>query len=484
VQHTIGPESIVIEVKEGERNKAPSFSLQHHTSGESINAQVGAAIMGFQWRKLSSDAQHLATRGGLSMPDQIVRQSSSRAKPRLFYGYTVVVATFFIMMLMWGTISTFGVFFKPMLTDLGWTRAVTSGAFAVFWIIQGLLAIAMGGVNDRLGPRIVITVCGFILGLGFLLMSQTSALWQLYLFYGVIIATGMSGAFVPLTSTVSKWFVKRRSMMTGIVVSGIGVGQLIAPPLANWLISIYDWRISYIILGSMALVVVILVAQLLRRDPAQMGLMPYGESKEEIELKGSTMAFSLKEAASVRQLWLVLSMYFCLGFSMFTILVHIAPHATDLRFSATTAASILATAGCGGFIGRLVLGWVADRIGNRQVFIMGFVLMTAALFCLIPAAEAWMLYLLAAVIGFASGGCVMSESPLVAELFGLRSHGLILGVTSFGYCMGSAAGPFLAGYIFDVTGSYNVAFLVCAAVSVAGLILSAILTPTKTSQSM
>jgi predicted MFS family arabinose efflux permease len=212
--------------------------------------------------------------------------------------------------------------------------------------------------------------------------------------------------------------------------------------------------------------------------------MPYGESKEEIELKGSTRAFSLKEAASVRQLWLVLSMYFCLGFSMFTILVHIAPHATDLGFSATTAANILATAGGGGVIGRLMLGGAADRIGNRQVFIIGFVLMAAALFWLIPAAEPWTLYLLAAIIGFASGGCVMSESLLVAELFGLRSHGLILGVTCFGYCMGSAAGPFLAGYIFDVTSSYSVAFLVCAAVSVVGLILSAILTPTKTSRLM
>jgi MFS family permease len=330
----------------------------------------------------------------------------------------------------------------------------------------------------------VITVCGSILGLGYLLMSQTNALWQLYLFYGVIIATGMSGSFVPLASTVARWFVKRRGTMTGIVVAGSGIGGLIAPPLANWLISIYDWRVSYIILGSIALVVVILFAQLLRRDPAQVGLMPYGESKEEMELKGSTKAFSLKEAASGRQFWLVLSMYLCLGFSMYTILVHIAPHATDLGFSATTAANILATIGGVSVIGRVVLGRAADRIGNKQVFIIGFVLMAAALFWLIPATETWTLYLFAAVFGFATGGCVMSESPLVAELFGLRSHGLILGFTSFGYCIGAAAGPFLTGYIFDVTSSYNVAFLACAAVSVVGLILSAILWPTKSSESM
>jgi MFS family permease len=415
------------------------------------------------------------------MPDRIVRQSSTGAKPRLFYGYTVVVAIFFIFVLMWGIVSTFGIFFKPMLTDLGWTRAVTSGAFSVFWIIQGLLAIVMGRVNDRLGSRIVISVCGFILGLGFLLMSQTSALWQLYLFYGVIIGTAMGGSFVPPTSTIARWFVKRRNTMTGIALAGISVGGLIAPPLANWLISIYGWRVSYIILGGLALVAVILVAQLLRRDPAQMGLTPYGESEEETELKGSTRAFSLSEATSTRQFWLVLSMYFCLGFSMFTILVHIAPHATDLRLSATTAANILATAGGVGAIGRLALGWAADRIGNRQVFILGFALMAAALFWLIPVTETWALYLFAAVFGFAAAGCAVSESPLVAKLFGLRSHGLILGVINIGFCIGAAAGPFLAGYIFDVTSSYSVAFLVCAAVSVVGLILSAILTPTKTS---
>jgi predicted MFS family arabinose efflux permease len=446
---------------------------------ESINVQVGAAIIGFQQRKSPLKAQHLAARGGLSMPDQRVGQSPGRAKPRLFYGYTVVAATFFIMVLMWGVISTFGIFFKPMLTDLGWTRAVTSGAFAVFWIIQGLLAIVMGRVNDRLGPRIVISVCGFFLGIGFLLMSQTSALWQLYLFYGVIIGTAMGGSFVPPTSTIARWFVKRRNIMTGVVVAGISVGGLIAPPLANWLISVYDWRISYIILGGIALVAVILVAQLLRRDPAQVGQAPYGESEEETELKRGIKTFSLREAASTRQFWLVSGMYFCLGFSMFTILVHIAPHATDLEFSATTAANILATAGGVGVIGRLALGWAADRIGNRQAFIIGFALMAAALFCLIPATEMWALYLFAAVFGFAAAGCAVSESPLVAGLFGLRSHGLIMGVINIGFCIGAAAGPFLAGYIFDVTGSYSMAFLVCAVVSAAGLILSAILRPTK-----
>ncbi len=166
---------------------------------------------------------------------------SPKAEPRFFYGYIVVVAALFIMVAIYGVFYAFGIFFKPVLAELGWTRAMTSGAFSLAWIVQGLLAIGMGGLNDRLGPRLVMTLCGFILGLGFLLMSQISAVWQLYLFYGVIIGIGMAGSWVPLVSTVARWFVKRRNIMTGIVVTGMGIGTLIGAPAANWLISVYDW---------------------------------------------------------------------------------------------------------------------------------------------------------------------------------------------------------------------------------------------------
>ena len=271
-------------------------------------------------------------------------------------------------------------------------------------------------------------------------------------------------------------------MMTGIVLTGVGIGTLIAPPVANWLISSYDWRISYIILGSIVLVFVVLAAQPLRRDPTRVGQVPYGENEgEEPGLKGDTKAFSLKEAVSTRQFWLVFSMFLCLGYCIFTILVHIVPHATDLGISAASAANILATVGGLSIIGRVVLGNVADRIGNRQALIIGFILMAAALFWLVPATEAWLLYLFAVAFGFAYGGCATSESPLVAGLFGLSSHGLILGITSLGFSIGAGAGPLVAGYIFDVSQSYQMAFLVCAAIGVIGLVLTALLTPTKTS---
>ena len=413
------------------------------------------------------------------MAELKVRQSPG-AEPGFFYGYIVVVAALCIMMAAWGTYFTFGVFLKPVVTEFGWTRGTTSGALSLSTILGGLLGVVMGRLTDRLGPRIVMTFCGFFLGIGYLLMSQIGAVWQLYLFYGVIIGIGMGGAIVPLVSIVARWFAKRRSMMTGIVMTGTGIGTLVAPPVANWLISTYDWRTSYIMLGSVVLIVVVLAAQFLRRDPSQMGQVPYGESEVgEQGLQVRPEGFSLNDAVYTKQFWLFIAMSFCLAFSNFTVLVHITPHATDLGISATSAATILSTVGGLSIVGRVILGSAGDRIGNRQIFIIGFILMSASLLWLVPAKEAWMLYLFAVVYGFTSAGGGASASPLVAGLFGLSSHGLIFGVTGLGNTIGGAIGSFLAGYIFDITDSYQVAFLVCAAIAIVGLILAVFLTPLR-----
>ena len=392
----------------------------------------------------------------------------------------MVAAALCIVIASWGTYYAFGVFFKPVLTEFGWTRAMTSGAFSLAMIVQGLIGIVVGGLTDRLGPRIVLTLCGFLLGLGYLLMSQIGTVWQLYLFYWVIVGTGMSGATVPLLSTVARWFAARRSLMTAIVLTGTGIGLLIAPPVANWLISIYDWHVSYLILGGVLLVVIILAAQFLRYDPTQIGQRPYGENKgTEQWLKLRSEGLSLMEAVYTRQFWVVFVMFLCTAYSRLTVMVHIAPHATDLGISAATAASILATIGIMDVVGRIVLGSAADRIGNRQVFIIGFALMSASFLWLVPATEVWMLYLFAVVFGFAHAGAGASMSPLVAWLFGLRSHGLIFGVANIGLTIGGAIGPLLAGYLFDVTGSYQLSFFICAALCIVGLILTVLLAPIR-----
>ena len=399
-------------------------------------------------------------------------------QPRFFYGYIVALAAFFIMTITWGAAYSFGVFFKPVLAEFGWTRAMTSAAFSLYMLMHGFFSIVTGRLNDRVGPRVLMTVCGFLLGLGYLLMSRISAIWQLYLFYGMIIGIGVSGSYVPLVSTVARWFVKRRGLMTGLIVSGIGLGTIIVPPIASRLIATYDWRISYVIVGTTALVLLMIAAQFLKRDPGQIGQLPYGadEVKQE-SLKLEARGLSLQQAIHTRQFWLLFILLFCFGFGLQTVMVHIVPHATDLRISAATAANILAIIGGLSIAGRVIMGSVADRIGNKLALTISFILMLVALSWLLAAKEVWMLYLFAVVFGFGYGGMVVAESPIVAELFGLSSHGVILGIVSFAWTIGSAIGPVMAGHIFDTAKSYQPAFLVCAILSAIGIVLAILLTP-------
>ena len=130
-------------------------------------------------------------------------------------------------------------------------------------------------------------------------------------------------------------------------------------------------------------------------------------------------------------------------------------------------------------MGNYALGALADRIGNRQIFIIGFVVTSAVLFLLSAIEELWIIYICIALFGFASGGMGPSESPLTAWLFGTGSHGLIYGVVHVGFTIGAAAGPYIMGYIYDMTGSYQMAFLTCAILTVIGLILALLLKPTR-----
>jgi MFS family permease len=402
------------------------------------------------------------------------------SNPRLFYGYIVVAAAFIIMMLAWGLYIVFGVFFNPLVEEFDWTRAMTSGAYSLSSILHGMLGIAMGRLVDKVGPRLVVTVCGIFLGVGYLLMSQVDALWEIYLYYGVIIGIGMSGLWVPLISPVSRWFSARRSMMTGIVISGLTIGQLVAPLIIGRLIAAYDWRMSYIIIGGVVLFIIVIFAQFLRRDPGQMGQKVYA-ADEDIPVISSLSAtgYSLGEAIKTVQFWLGFAILFCFGYTAFALTVHLVPHVTGLDISEISAADVLAVNGGAGIIGNFVVGGIiGDRIGNRKTFLIGFALATASLVWLLPSKELWALHLFAIVFGIALGSIGTSESPLVARLFGLKNHGFIYGVIGLGFTAGGAVGPFVTGYIHDISGEYNGAFLVCIALAVVGFVLTVLLKPT------
>ncbi len=247
---------------------------------------------------------------------------------------------------------------------------------------------------------------------------------------------GYSGFFVPLLSTVAKWFVKKRGVMTGVVLSGIGVGSLIMPPLAGWLISSYGWRASFTVLGTASLLIIVSAAQFLRRDPQNEGQLPDGDTvvKQQSSNLGTT-GFSLQEAIRTRQFWILGLAMVCLAISLMAIQVHIVIHTTGLGIPITSAVTVLAIAGGVNIPGRLVIGTIADRIGNKRALTIALGVMLASLVWLQFAKELWMLYLFGVIFGFAWGGSFVPVSPMVAELYGMRAHGVLFGFINMSFAV-------------------------------------------------
>jgi len=402
----------------------------------------------------------------------------SGKEPRFFYGYIIVLVAAIVLLFTQGTFFAFGIFFKPLAENFGWTRTVTAGAFSLCSLLQGLLFVITGRINDRFGPRLVMTFCGAVLGIGYFLMAQIETVWQFYLFYGVIIAIGMSGGLVPMISTVSRWFVKRRGLMTGIVSGGVGLGLVIVPPVANWLISGYGWRTSYIIIGAASMVILVSAAQFLRRDPSQVGQSPYGASEVAAENPDSQASgLSFREALGTARFWVLFLVSVCFGYYLLTVMTHFVPYATDLGISPSVAVSFIAIIGGVDIISRITGGGIADRTGAKRAYQVFWGLAIISFLVLLVAGELWQFYLFAVLFGLAYGAKVALQSLAAGELLGIRSHGIIFGSHVFAGFIGGAIGPVASGFIFDVTGSYHLAFIICVVVSVVGLVAISLVRP-------
>ena len=401
------------------------------------------------------------------------------SKSRIDYGYFIVIAGFLVAMMVVGLFVSTGVFYKPMLSDFGWARATLSAPIAVSAAVNGLLSIVMGGLSDRIGPRKVVMLCGILAGAGYLLMAWAENIWQLYLYLGVLIGSGMS-VLVPLVSTVARWFVRRRTFMTGFVVAGGGAGGFIVPLVASWLITSYGWRQSFLYLGIAFLVIVLAAAQFLKRSPPPTGHPEESARQATLAMHTSGQGLSLKEAVHTLHFWLMLTSFFCFGIALGTTLNHIVPHATDIDISDVYAAGILSAINFASIIGNIGMGAIGDKFGNKRLFMITLALQAVTLGGLVYFRELWIIYLMAVIFGLVYGSGLAQQSPLVARVFGIRSHGLILGLLSPGQMSGVALGGFLAGYIFDVNGSYRLIFAISAVICLIGLFLMALTRPAKT----
>lgn len=365
-----------------------------------------------------------------------------------FYSWVIVMASFMVFFGFFGTLYAFGIFLKPLAEEFGWSRAVISGAFSLSMAIQGVLSVVAGALCDRYGPRLVLAVSTLITALGYGLMFWLSNLGQFYLYYGVMVAIGGAAYVVPAV-TIPRWMERHRGLAMGIVLSGIGMGQITLAPLATWILLDYGWREGYLFLGGVAWLMAFLPSFLFRSPP-----QPQTASSH-----SSTEGQSLGEALRSKAFWFMFLVWTFTALPSYLTLVHIIPHATDRGISPEAAALIMTIIGLVGIPTRLLMGELSDRLGNVPVYILGFLAQIIGLFWLVVADGLWAFSIIAGLFSIGYGGTSVIFFKVMPDFFGLKALGAIFGVVGIGWYIGAAIGPTMGGYIFDTSGGYGLAFL-------------------------
>ena len=415
--------------------------------------------------------------------------SMLRIKDRLFYGWVVVITCLIIATVVFGISYSFGVFLKSLGGEFGLTRGATSAVFSVYMLLFSVFGILGGWALDRYGPRIIVVFMGLFTGLSLLLTSQANSSWQLFISYSLLLAIGVGPAYIVVMSTALRWFDKKRGLALGIVGSGIGFGTLLMAPFATYLISNFGWRMAYIIIGSIAWLVVIPLSRLLKKNPSEIGALPDGAKPDSGEMgidepsrEANTRSteLSLVQASRTSNFWLLGAIWLLYSFCYLMLVTHLVPHATDIGIPVMEAAVILSLMGGGNIAGRLLMGRVSDSIGRKATAIICALLVVGAMMWLIWSQDLWMLYLFGIVFGFSFGGLDPAVTALIGDSFGLRSIGVIMGTLNVAWGIGSAIGPAVGGFVFDASKSYSMAFLAGAlAMLIAALLVALIRKETK-----
>lgn len=392
-------------------------------------------------------------------------------KPRVFYGYRVVVATFFCLFVSSGVgFFAFGLFVKPLQADFGWGRGGIMVAFTIFYLVQGGTAPYVGRLVDRYGASKVIAIGAFIAGLGFILLSLMYDLWYFYVGYSII-AAGMSAmSTVPATAAVSNWFKKRRGLAIGITSTGMGGGGFVmAPLIGGYLIPNFGWRVSYLALAFIIWVLIIPIALLvIKTKPEDMGLYPDGGQAPEVvaEAKTSlsgTTGLNLKTASASLGFWLIAISFLLNQFSHVGTIQSQVPHLEDIGFPLTMAATALGGVGLASAVGKFGSGWLSDRIQAKYACAIGLALQFIGISLLMsvgPASPPALMWLYAIIMGLGVGSWLPAMSMITSTNFGLASYGTIFGVVTLFNNIGAASGPLMAGFIYDTTNTYQWAFII------------------------
>ena len=413
------------------------------------------------------------------------RTGPATPRPPLFYGWWIVIACWIITIYGSGIFFYgFSVFFQPIVTEFGWSRAVTSGAFALSQAEGFVEGPIIGPLVDRFGPRRLMFVGITMVSIGFMALSLIDGLLAFYVVYVVLLAVGFNtGFFIAAQAAVGNWFVRRRSLALGVLTTAFGFGGAIMVPVIAWLVAEYGWRSAAFILGMGMAVVGLPMAVLVRHRPEQYGYLPDGQSGPPAKAAGADaeagarastpideVDFTIWEALKTRAFW-ILSLAF--GFRTLAIsatVIHQIPLLTDRGFSEVAAAGVLALMSLMSVPGRLIFGFLGDYLDKRHLVFVAYILQGIGLIILLNATSLVHLYLFTIVFGLGWGAPTVLVA-LRGDYFGRRYFATIAGVQQSVVAVGTIIGPVYAGWIFDTTRSYDAAFVTFIVAILIGAVL-------------
>lgn len=377
--------------------------------------------------------------------------------------WLIASVAFIVLGVSRGMHSSFGVFNVALLETFGWSRGATAGIFSVVLTVDALLSPVVGHLLDRYGvKRIAVAGCAALIA-GLFLSSRVSELWQLYLSFGIVLAVGFTfTGMVPHVFLISEWFSTKRASAIGFVYAGSGVGILLLAPLSEWLISRFGWMRTFEIFTGLVLLGMLPIVWLYYRRG------PYGHEATGAARGPSRAAPGAKEnqwtarlALQSLQFWLLFIARIAAACGTTVIVTHQVAHVVDVGFSAFLAASVFGFAGITSSFGRVIFGFIADRLSKQAAYTLNIamtVIGVGALTILSDPSQVWLLYVYVIFFGIGFGSRAVIFSALTADIFSGKGFGSILGYSTVAVGVGGALGSFLGGVFHDWTGDYLLSF--------------------------
>lgn len=401
------------------------------------------------------------------------RASGQAGKKKLFYGWIIVAASFLMISTLGEGVYSFGVFFKPLENEFGWSRATVSSAYTVFLLGFGFSGFYLGRLADTHGPRRVLLLSGAACGAGFVLARWTQEIWQLWIFMGLA-GLGAGPSYSVPVATVQRWFVKKRGQALGMVVMGTGVGALVFVLLTNRFIEAWGWRTAYLGMGAIILCMTAIAAPFLVHSPSKMGLRPYGEEEAEREFRGRRApggdGVPVSDAVRTQAFIGLCVILMSSQVTAQIVMTHLIPFAIDVGIDSLLAASAIGLIGAFSVPGRLASGFICDRIGWSRAMGILYLAQAAVVLVLFAVQSYGTLLVFVVFYGTFNGARIVTQTGIVGHLFGIRHLGALTGLTMGVSLLTGAAGPYIAGLIYDHTQSYVLAFIMMAfLLGVAGL---------------